>query len=90
LQASEHATSLGEPGFVHVELDQLQGPSHDLTMPWLAYKIDKPITTLNRNLIILGPIPQQVYIFQRCGLVSQIKPKWNFNFLIKIVISMNF
>ncbi len=57
---------------------------------WLQIKVDQPITTLIRNLSILGPTPGGAHIFQRCAHVSRIKPKWNYNFPIKIVISMNF
>jgi len=42
------------------------------------------------NLNILGSIPRGAHIFQVCLLVSWVKPKWNYNFPIKIVIFVNF
>jgi len=53
-------------------------------------KVHKPITTLICNLNMLGPTSRGTHIFQRCAHVSQIKSKWNYNFLNKIVIFVNF
>jgi len=41
-------------------------------------KVDQPITIVICNLNILGAKVGWVHIFQRCALLSQIKPKWNF------------
>jgi len=56
----------------------------------LEVKVDKPIIMQTNKMNILGSTSRGENIFQRYVLVSQIKPKWSLNFLIKIVISMNF
>ena len=61
------------------------GPfSCPLPCPAPAYKVELPITTLIRDLSILGSIPKGSHIFQRCVFVSSIKLKLNYNFQSKL------